>query len=127
MPVINPQQYFTNWEARPGWLILLPSRTAQEKGGIILPDTLTKKTNQGICIKAGMPIDRELFLNQECFFPTHSEYQILDSDTGYLIYVIQTDKILMIRTPPPEVMRFSREKREGLTFETITHDQQRQQ
>ena len=116
---------FTNWEPRPGWLILLPSRTSPKQGDLILPDSVTKKSNSGVCIKTSDNLDRELFHDKECFFPTHSEFQIKDSDTGFLIYVVEAAKIILIRTPPPEVMRFSREKGEGLTFETITHDQQK--
>lgn len=126
IPPSNTQPIFTSWEPRPNWLILLPSRTSPKQGDIVLPDSITKKSNSGICIKANTQIDRELFLNKECFFPTHSEYPIKDSDTGYLIYVIEVDKIILIRTPPPEVMRFSREKGEGLTFDTITHDQRKE-
>lgn len=125
MAVLNPQPIFTNWEPRPGFLILLPSRTAPKKGDLILPDSHTKKSNSGVCIKAGHDVDKEIFINQECFFPTHSEFQINDSDTGFLIYVVDASKIILIRTPPPDVMRFSREKHEGLTFDTVTHDQRR--
>jgi hypothetical protein len=127
MPVLNPQPIFTKWEPRPNWLILLPSRTAPKQGDIVLPDSITKKSNSGICIKAGLHIDREIFEDKECFFPTHSEFQIKDSDTGFHIYVVEASKVILVRTPPPEVMRFSREKGEGLTFETITHDQRKEE
>lgn len=127
MAELNPQPIFTNWKPRPGWLILLPSRTSPKQGDIVLPDSLTKKSNSGICVKAAMSIDEEIFLDKECFFPTHSEFQIQDSDTGFLIYVVEASKIILIRTPPFDVARFSREKGTGLTFETITHDQSKQQ
>jgi co-chaperonin GroES (HSP10) len=120
-----PHQIFTNWDARPGWLILLPSRTAPKSaGGIIIPDSETKKTNSGICIKGGTKLDEELFINKECFFAAHTEYVIKDSETGWELYIIDANKILMVRTPPSDVARFSREKGEGLTFHTVTHDQQ---
>lgn len=125
MPVIaNSDFTFTNWEARPGWLILLPSRTPPKRGQLFIPETATKKSNSGICIKAGYPVDEEVFLNKECFFPTHSEYQVNDTDTGFLIYIVQAEKIILIRTPPPDIAKFSREKAEGVTFQTLTHSEE---
>lgn len=119
---VYPKVY-CRWKPRPGWLVLLPSRTAPKKGSIILPESETKKTNSGICILAGTDLDKELFLGKECFFANHTEFGIKDSETGWLLYVLNADKVLLWRDPPPEVATFSREKVEGLTFETITHDQ----
>lgn len=114
---------FCKWDARPGWLILLPSRTAPEKGGIIMPESETKKTNAGICIAAGTSIDKELFLNKECFFANHTQYSLIDTETDYLLYILDANKVLMTREPPEEIARFSREKDKGFSFESITHDQ----
>jgi hypothetical protein len=122
--VNNSDNQFTNWEARPGWLILLPSRTPPKRGALFIPETATKKSNSGICIKAGYPVDEEVFQNKECFFPTHSEYQVNDSDTGFLIYIVPAEKIILIRTPPPDIAKFSREKAEGVTFQTLTHSEE---
>lgn len=124
MPILNPQPIFTQWEARPGWLILLPSRTPPKRGDLFIPETATKKSNAGICIKAGYPVDEEIFLNKECFFPTHSEYQVNDTDTGFLIYILEAVKIILIRTPPADIAKFSREKAEGVTFQTLTHSEE---
>jgi co-chaperonin GroES (HSP10) len=124
LQLMNNSDSYTNWQARPGWLILLPSRSSPKSaGGILIPDSETKKTNSGICIKAGVKIDEELFLGKECFFANHTEYGVRDTETGWELYVIDANKIIMIRTPPPEIARFSREKGEGLTFQTVTHDQ----
>jgi co-chaperonin GroES (HSP10) len=101
---------YTSWEARPGFLILLPSRTAPTKQGIILPESATKKSSSGICIDAGSKPDLEIFLKKECFFAQHSEYQIQDSDSGWLLYIVEANHIIMMRTPPPEVETFSRRK-----------------
>lgn len=121
----NPRMKYTTWEARPGWLVLLPSRTAPNKGGIILPESATKKSSSGICIDAGMRIDQETFIGKECFFAQHAEYQVQDSDTGWLLYIVEANHIIMMRTPPPDVARFSREKqRDGFQPETIERSKQ---
>lgn len=99
---------YTSWEARPGWLILLPSRTApQTDSGLVLPESSTKKSSSGICIDAGIKLDSEIFLGKECFFAQHAEYQVHDSDTDWLLYIVEANHIILVRTPPPEVARFS--------------------
>jgi co-chaperonin GroES (HSP10) len=114
---------FCRWDPRPGFLVLLPSRSAPKtNSGLFIPESETKKNNSGICIKAFTIIDKDIFVGKECFFANHSEYRVEDTDTGYLLYIISADLILMTRTPPEDVARFSREKGNGLTFETITHE-----
>jgi hypothetical protein len=118
---------FTVWEPQAGWLVMLPARIPPVQGGIILPETHTKKANSGITVKAGSVIDRELFEDKECFFPSHSEYQIVDTDTGYLLYVVESKNIILTRTPHPDVERFSREKpSDDFKPETIESNQLRQ-
>jgi co-chaperonin GroES (HSP10) len=114
MPATN----ITSWRPEPGWLLLLPSRLAGRKGNIYLPESYTKKNNSGICIAVGSK-DLDRFIDRECFFPTHQEYIIDDTDTGYRIYVLEANKVLMTREPPPEIAAFSREKGQGITFETF--------
>jgi hypothetical protein len=123
----NSDKKFTQWEARPGFLILLPSRTSPiTSESIVLPETATKKENEGICIKAGMDIDWEVFGGKECLFPNHAEFRVKDTDTGYELYIVAADKVIMFRQPPPEVFKFSREKGSGMPafmeFAT-THEQ----
>jgi hypothetical protein len=113
---------FTSWEPRPGWLILLPSREASQRNGLYIPESSTKKPNSGICIMAFDKTDEELFLNKECLFPTHSEYAVSDTDTGWLLYIIEANKVILTRQPPNDIARFSREKGEGMSFATLTHD-----
>ena len=117
----NPRMKYTTWEARPGWLLLLPSRTAPKtESGLVLPESSTKKSSSGICIDAGSTIDLEIFLRKECFFAQHAEYQVQDSDSGWLLYIVEANHIIMMRTPPPEVERFSREKpKDSFQPETI--------
>lgn len=115
---------FTSWSPEPGFLILLPSRLPKIKGGIHLPETHTKKNNSGICIKAGTEIEQELLIDRECFFPNHSEYQIIDSDTDFMIYLVKADSVLMTRIPPKEVALVSREKtgeEDRIQPPTVTH------
>jgi hypothetical protein len=123
----NSDQRFTKWEARPGFLILLPSRTSPiTSESIYLPETATKKENEGICIKAGMLIDWEVFGGRECLFPNHTEFRVKDTETGYELYIVAADKIIMFRNPPAEVLKFSKERGSGMPplmeFAT-THEQ----
>lgn len=123
---IDPNS-FVKWEPRPGFLVLLPSRISNTVGEgaakIFLPDSHTQKTNEGICIKAATKTDQEIFLGKECFFALHNEYKIEDSDTGYLVFVIDADKILMTREPPKDVLRHSIQKKEGMSFKTFESTQ----
>jgi co-chaperonin GroES (HSP10) len=114
---------FTTWSPQPNWLILLPSRVSNKlESGIVLPDDYAKKGDQGICILVGSDMDSEFFLGKECFFSKHTQYEIKDSDTGYLFYVIETNKIIMVRQPTQEVLTHSRKiQTSGFTMETITH------
>ena len=115
---------FTTWQPAPGWLVLLPSRLPDKVGELILPESYTKKNNSGICIGAGYDTDYDVFGGKECFFPAHSEYQIIDSDTSYLLYIVAADIIILTRVPPEEIACVSRKKPEGLAFATITHNQE---
>jgi hypothetical protein len=119
MKITEPNQ-FTVWNPLNGFLVLLPSRVSAQKGSIILPESQTKKSNQGICIKCA-ECDSPFFLGKECFFAAHTEYGIEDSETGYTIFVIQSDKILMVREPSEEVAKHSIKKVTGLSFQTIEH------
>jgi hypothetical protein len=117
---------FTAWKPQMGFLVLLPSRIPPTHGDtkIVLPETHTLKSNSGICIKAHSTTDADLFIGEECFFPTHAEYQIVDTDSGFLLYVVEANKILMSRIPPLDVVEFSRRKRGDSDFmpPTLTTD-----
>jgi hypothetical protein len=112
MPATNS---ITSWLPEPGWLLLLPSRLPDRRGELFLPESYTKKSNSGICFS---PHDH-ILAGKECFFPSHQEYQIIDSDTGYLLYIIEANKVILTREPPPDVVRASREKGEGIAFATL--------
>lgn len=110
---------FTSWEPQPGWLFLLPSRLPEKtEGGIYRPESVTKKNNSGVCFIHGhiMGEKEDFYVGKECLFPQHTEYQVHDSDTGYDFYVLPADKVIMIRTPPPEILEFSRKKVTGYSF-----------
>jgi hypothetical protein len=108
----------TSWKAEPGWLILLPSRLSDRIGEIILPESYTKKRNSGICIQEN--VVPKTYLDKECFFPTHSEYQIIDTDTGYMLYIVEANKVILTRDPPEDVLAASRERPgDNLAFHTL--------
>ena len=121
----KPNEY-TEWQPTQGQLILLPSRLPSTRGTLVLPESYTKKNNSGIVIKVGSTQDQPL-IGLECHFPSHSEFQVIDSDTGYLLYIIPTTAVLMTRIPPHDVNRVSREKgrdySDFLSTPTLTHDQ----
>jgi hypothetical protein len=100
----NRAAKITSWKPEPGWLLLLPSRLPDKQGGIILPESFTKKNNTGICFA---PEEDNPYLGKECLFPSHQEYQIVDTDTQRLIYIVEENKILMSRTPPSEIIAAS--------------------
>lgn len=113
---------FTTWKPESGFLFLLPTRLPAKKGSIILPESYTLKNDSGICFLTNAKFGDESHLDKECIFPAHTEYRVLDSDTGYLIYVVPSDKIIMMRIPPPEILAVSREKgSDAPKFETIEH------
>jgi len=117
----NPNQ-FTGWKPQIGWLFLLPSRTSDKQGEIILPESHTKKSNQGICFDAQVPFGQESdFLDKECLFPDHIEYRVEDTETGYEIYIVPAEKVIMTRIPNAETLAISRAKGSGasLKFHTI--------
>lgn len=113
----------TSWKPEVAFLFLLPSRISDthKDTGIILPESVTKKANAGICFACGNDSYKDLYLDKECLFPNHQEYRVEDTDTGWLFYVVPHDKIIMTRTPPADVLRFSKEKAVGLSFTTIEH------
>ena len=109
----------TSWKAEPGWLILLPSRLSDKIGEIILPESFTKKRNSGICVQANV-IPANNYLDKECFFPSHCEYQIIDTDSGFLLYIVEANKVILTRDPPAEVLAASRERPgDVLEFRTL--------
>lgn len=90
-----------------GWLMLTPVKLPDKtEAGIVLPETYTVKSTSGICFKVGHDMDRD-FIGKEVFFPKHEEYQIIDSDTSELFYVVPSNKIILARTPrtQPESLR----------------------
>lgn len=113
----------TSWKAEPGWLILLPSRLSDKIGEIILPESYTKKRNSGICIQANI-IPPTQYLDKECFFPTHTEYQLIDTDSGFLLYMVEANKVILTRDPPADVLAASREKPgDILQFKTLVRSE----
>lgn len=122
---LQPSKTFTEWQPEPGFLFLLPSRTSSKHNGLILPESVTKKQDSGICFAqgylAGQPANQ--FIGKECLFPQHTQYTIQDSETGYEIFVLPADKVIMVRIPPPDVFRFSQKKPADapLKFSSIEH------
>lgn len=111
---------FTSWQPEPGWLFLLPSRSSGiTEGNILLPESAIKKSNSGICFLQGHIAGEkpDQYLDKECLFPQHTEYKVIDTDTGYEIYILPADKVIMTRIPPLEIAMFSRAKAKGLSFE----------
>jgi hypothetical protein len=109
MNQISDYNVFTTWEPEPNYAVMLPSRLPDRHGTLVLPESYTKKTNSGICISVGLDIHEDL-LNMELFFPTHAEYQVNDSDTGALLYIVQVAQVILKRKPPQNIWRVSREK-----------------
>lgn len=108
----------THWEPEPGWLLLMPSRLPDKQGDIILPESYTKKNNSGICFA---PINDNPYLGKECLFVQHQEYQVLDSDTGKLFYILEQNKVILTRDPPLDIDRASwGEGQDGFQAATIT-------
>lgn len=123
MTVLNSRDY-TSWQPHQGWLFLLPSRIPEKKGDIILPESFTKKANSGICFAAKVNFGEEAeYLNKECIFPEHTEYRVTDSDTGYELYIVPADKVIMTRIPPLEILAISKEKGRdsGFSMQSIEH------
>jgi hypothetical protein len=103
----NNNNSMTDWEPMAGWLMLIPVKLPDKtEGGIVLPETYTIKSTSGICFKAGHDMDKDL-IGQEVFFPRHEEYQIIDSDTDKLFYIVPLDKVILHRQPvaQPEFLR----------------------
>lgn len=115
---------FTTWEPHQGFLFLLPSRLPDKKGDLILPESFTKKNNSGICFKAKVNFGQEEeFLGMECLFPVHTEFEVTDTDTKYLFYVVPADKVIMTRIPPSEILAVSKGKPgdSGFSIQSIEH------
>jgi len=122
MKLSESAKQYTNWKPQIGWLFLLPTRTPDKQGQIILPESHTKKSNQGICFDASVPFGQESdFLDKECLFPDHIEYRVEDTETGFEIYIVPAEKVIMTRTPTPETLAISRAKGPDapLKFHTI--------
>jgi hypothetical protein len=104
---LRSKRLITAWEPDTGWLLLLPSRLPDRQGDIILPETFTKKQNSGICFA---PTQDNPYINKECLFPQHQEYQVIDTETGWLFYVLQIAHVIMTRIPPQHILDASWEK-----------------
>jgi hypothetical protein len=105
---MNLNSKITSWLPETGWILLLPSRLPdQAESGIILPESYTRKPNAGICFS---PQTDNPYLNKEILFAQHQEYQVIDTDTGILFYILEINKIILTRTPPPHVLHASWEK-----------------
>jgi co-chaperonin GroES (HSP10) len=89
----------TDWQPTAGWLMLLPTKLPEKtEAGIVLPDTFTSKNTSGIVFAAGHEMDQDL-IDKEVFFPRHEEYQIVDSDTNRIFYVVPSNKVILTRVP----------------------------
>lgn len=92
------------WEPELGYVILLPSKLPNvTEHGLILPESVTRKENAGLCVRIsahGLDEGYKRLLGQECFFPLNNEYRIKDTDTDTLYYVIRADQIIFTRIPP---------------------------
>lgn len=101
-----------SWEPLEGWLMLLPSRLPDKtEGGIYLPESYTKKSNRGVCVKVASDTWRH-FLGLELFFPLNVEYVVEDAELNLEFYIIQAEHIILQRQPSGETkfMRISGEK-----------------
>ena len=87
----------TDWEPMAGWLMLIPVKLPNKtEAGIVLPEEFVTKSTSGICFKAGHDLDKDL-VGMEIFFPKHEEYQVIDSDTGEMYYIVPRDRVIMKR------------------------------
>jgi hypothetical protein len=87
----------TDWKPMNGWLMLMPVKLPDKtEGGVILPESYTLKSTSGICFKAGHELDQDM-IGQEVFFPKHEEYQIIDSETDELFYVVPRERVILHR------------------------------
>lgn len=121
---------FTTWEPHQGWTFLLPSHLPNKTGVIHLPDSFTKKNNAGICFKAKAPFGQDDdYLGLECLFPEHAQYNVTDTETKYDLYIVPSDKIIMTRIPPDDILTLSMEhpisrgerKDSGFSIASIEH------
>lgn len=87
-----------DWEPQFDYLILLPTQLPKEtESKIVLPDSYTTKQNSGVVVKAGEQY-KDL-LNREVLFPINNEYQVFDSDTKTLYYIVRAEHVIMHRKP----------------------------
>lgn len=91
------KKLITEWEPTAEWLLVTPTTLPDKtEAGIFLPDTFTNKNTSGIVFATGHEMNKDL-IGMEVFFPRHCEYQIVDSDTDKLFYVVPHDKIILTR------------------------------
>jgi hypothetical protein len=118
IPLMNQ---ITDWEPEDGWILLLPSRLPDIDRGIILPESYTRKNNSGICFA---PTQGNAYYKKECLFAQHQEYQVIDTETGVLFYLLEISKIILTREPPPNIERASwGEGRDGFQLSTVETSQ----
>lgn len=96
--------HITDWQPETGWILLIPTRLPDRQGEIILPESFTRRPNAGICFA---PQEDNPYLNKECLFAQHQEYQVLDTETNQLFYILEISKIILTRTPPQHIIRAS--------------------
>lgn len=93
----------------PGFLILTPTILPdQTESGIVLPESAVVKSTSGICFATGKHPDGDAdsldkkFVGMEVFFSRHDEFRLTDSDTGLLLYILHSTKVIMWRPAPKE-------------------------
>lgn len=122
-------QLLTTWNAMPGFLLLTPVRLPDKtESGILLPDTVTLKANSGLCVAVGVypdgvPAEVEVaLLGKEIFFNRHDEYQLVDSDSGTLFYILHHTKVIMWRVPSKSSKFFQIPTPASMQFSPLTKD-----